>query len=242
MNNTRILLVGLGNTTLPNTRHNVGMMALDSIAKALNLNWTQKATWKSDITETTLRVPSADTVKEYQVTFLKPRKLMNISGSCVAQAVKDLSIPLKNLYVFHDDMQRDIGKVNLKGNGSANGHNGIKSVIDNLRTNEFKRVRIGVGRPAAEIDDRSYGVVANFVLGKFTTKELDMLEKTVYPMWTQNQGLELLCDKGELIQSPKKKNKHSNPNKIKKKKKEELFEEHEQLVAQEPHNINIEDK
>lgn len=129
-------------------------------------------------------------------------------------------------------MQRDIGKVNLKANGSANGHNGIKSVIDNLRTNEFKRVRIGVGRPAAEIDDRSYQVVANFVLGKFTPKELEKLEQVVYPMWTQNQGLELLCDEGKLIQAPKKKNKNSNPNtKIKKK---ELFEKHELLVTQEP--------
>lgn len=63
-------------------------MALDSIAKALNLDWSQKATWKSDITETTIRIPGVDSVKEYQVTLLKPRKLMNISGSCVAQAGK----------------------------------------------------------------------------------------------------------------------------------------------------------
>lgn len=133
-------------------------------------------------------------------------------------------------------MQRDIGKVNLKGNGSANGHNGIKSVIDNLRTNEFKRVRIGVGRPSAEIDDRSYDVVANYVLGKFTPNEISKLEKIVYPMWTQNQGLELLCDKGELIKAPKKKNKNSNPNK--KKKKQELFEENEQLVTQESNQIS----
>lgn len=62
------------------------MMALDSIAKALNLTWSQKNTWKSDITETTIRIPSVDSVKEYHVTLLKPRKLMNISGSCVAQA------------------------------------------------------------------------------------------------------------------------------------------------------------
>lgn len=134
--------------------------------------------------------------------------------------VKDLHIPVKNLYVFHDDMQRELGKVNLKGNGSANGHNGIKSVIDNLRTNEFKRVRIGIGRPPSNIDDRSYDVVASFVLGKFTQGEITTLEDTVYPMWTKNQGLELLCDRGELFKKPKIKNKHANPNKLMKKAKE----------------------
>lgn len=61
------------------------MMALDAIAKSLNLSWTQNRSWKSDITETTIRTEDS---KEYQVTFLKPRKLMNISGSCVAQAGK----------------------------------------------------------------------------------------------------------------------------------------------------------
>ena len=104
-------------------------------------------------------------------------------------------------------MQRDLGKVNLKGNGSANGHNGIKSVIENLKTNEFKRVRIGIGRPPADIDDRSYDVVAGFVLSKFTQSEMARLEDVVYPMWTKNQGLELLCDKSQLFKAPKVKNK-----------------------------------
>jgi peptidyl-tRNA hydrolase len=62
------------------------MMALDSIAKAFNLTWSQNRTWKSDTTETTIRVETKQDVKEYHVTFLKPRKLMNISGSCVAAA------------------------------------------------------------------------------------------------------------------------------------------------------------
>lgn len=203
-------------------------MVLDSIASKLNLTWSQNKSWKSDITEATVRVEAKHEIKEYQVTLLKPRKLMNISGSCVAQAgkidsmasrlrvswlthlvfaVKDLGISLQNLYVFHDDMQRDLGKVNLKGNGSANGHNGIKSVIENLKTNEFKRVRIGIGRPPADIDDRSYDVVAGFVLSKFTQSEMSKLEDVVYPMWTKNQGLELLCDKGQLFKPPKVKNK-----------------------------------
>jgi PTH1 family peptidyl-tRNA hydrolase len=67
------------------------MMALDAIAKTLNLTWSQNKTWKSDTTSTTIQVESKNQVKEYQVVFLKPRKLMNISGSCVAQAGKEIT-------------------------------------------------------------------------------------------------------------------------------------------------------
>ncbi|KAI9487562.1 MAG: peptidyl-tRNA hydrolase-domain-containing protein [Benjaminiella poitrasii] len=235
MNHSKILLVGLGNKTLPNTRHNVGMMVLDSIAKNLNLTWSQNRNWKSDTIQTTIKVKRKEEIREYQVTLLKPRKLMNISGSCVAEAVKDLGIPLQNLYVFHDDMQRDLGKVNLKGGGSANGHNGIKSVIENLKTNEFKRVRVGIGRPPADIDDRSYEVVAGFVLSQFTQSEMDKLEEAVYPLWTKNQGLELLCDKGQIFKPSKpKKKKTVDPSKWEKnqqKKKNSTLLEAEEKVA-----------
>ncbi|EIE78525.1 hypothetical protein RO3G_03229 [Rhizopus delemar RA 99-880] len=165
MNQAKLLFVGLGNATLPNTRHNVGMM---------NHNW------KSDTTHTTVLVHSNKEVKEYQVTFLKPRKFMNISGSCVAQAVHDLSIPMSNLYIFHDDMQRELGK-------------------------DFKRVRIGIGRPP--FDDRSHDIVASFVLSKFNQGEIEQLESLVYPIWTRDQGLELLCDKGQLPKNKTKKKK-----------------------------------
>ncbi|KAI8086928.1 peptidyl-tRNA hydrolase [Gilbertella persicaria] len=183
MAQSRILLVGLGNVPLPNTRHNVGMMVLDAIAKSLNLTWSQNRSWKSDMAETNIQVQSKNEFHEYKLTLLKPRKLMNISGSCIAQAVKDLSLPLRNVYVFHDDMQRGLGKVN------------------------FNRVRIGIGRPPADIDNRSNDVVAQFVLSKFTQAEIATLEETVYPMWTQNNGLELLCHQGQLFKLPKVKNK-----------------------------------
>jgi PTH1 family peptidyl-tRNA hydrolase len=85
-------LVGLGNVPLPNTRHNVGMMTLDHIAKALGLTWSRHGPWKADKAETSIRIEtthkSETIIKEYNVTLLKPRKLMNISGSCVAQAGK----------------------------------------------------------------------------------------------------------------------------------------------------------
>ncbi|CAO3689064.1 hypothetical protein G6F70_001189 [Rhizopus microsporus] len=217
MSQTKILLVGLGNKTLPNTRHNVGMMVLDHIAQHLNLTWKQNASWKSDTTQTILKIVSPkDELQEYHVTFLKPRKFMNISGSCVAQAVKDLSIPLSNLYIFHDDMQRDLSKVSLKTGGSANGHNGVKSVIDHLRQHEFNRVRIGIGRPPA--DDRSHDVVADYVLNKFTEQEMNQLQTTVFPMWTRDHGLEQLMDTTRFMAFLKERQKKSK--KAKKKKDE----------------------
>ncbi|KAI9255304.1 peptidyl-tRNA hydrolase-domain-containing protein [Sporodiniella umbellata] len=216
MNQAKLLLVGLGNITHPNTRHNVGMMVLDQIAKHLDLSWAQNRNWKSDTTSTQIVVNLKKETKEYNVVFLKPRKLMNISGSCVAQAVKDLSIPLTNVYVFHDDMQRELGKVSLKASGSANGHNGIKSIIEHLKKDDFKRVRIGIGRP--KMDDRSHDIVANFVLGKFSSSEIEKLQTSVYPLWTEDQGLELLCDRGQLKPPAKKK---KTPKQAKKESDEE---------------------
>ncbi|ORE11649.1 peptidyl-tRNA hydrolase [Rhizopus microsporus var. microsporus] len=172
MSQTKILLVGLGNKTLPNTRHNVGMM---------------NTSWKSDTTQTILKILSPkDELQEYHVTFLKPRKFMNISGSCVAQAVKDLSIPLSNLYIFHDDMQRDLSKI----------------------------MRIGIGRPPA--DDRSHDVVADYVLNKFTEQELDQLQTTVFPMWTRDHGLEQLMDTTRFMAFLKERQKKSKKAKKKK--------------------------
>jgi PTH1 family peptidyl-tRNA hydrolase len=111
--------------------------------------------------------------------------------------VKDLSIPINNIYVFHDDLERELGKMSLKASGSANGHNGIKSVMDHLKSDQFKRVRIGIGRPI----DRDQ--VVDYVLSKFTLSEMETLEKIIYPMWTQ-QSIQLLCDKGEIAKQNKR--------------------------------------
>ncbi|KAI8885257.1 peptidyl-tRNA hydrolase [Backusella circina FSU 941] len=180
-------LVGLGNVPLPNTRHNVGMMVLDHIAHCHNLSWTTHLAWDSDITQKTIILEKNTKQIEYTITLLKPNKTMNISGSCVAQAVKDLSVPLDKLYLFHDDMQRDLGKVNIKRTGSANGHNGVKSVIEHLASTEFNRYRIGIGRPPLN-DDRSYDIVRSHVLGLFTESEMEILKKWVYPMWENDLG------------------------------------------------------
>jgi PTH1 family peptidyl-tRNA hydrolase len=104
-------------------------------------------------------------------------------------------------------LERELGKMSLKASGSANGHNGIKSVMDHLKSDQFKRVRIGIGRPI----DRDQ--VVDYVLSKFTSSEMDTLENIVYPMWTQ-QSIQLLCDKGEIGKQQKKRHLKNNSESI----------------------------
>jgi PTH1 family peptidyl-tRNA hydrolase len=105
--------------------------------------------------------------------------------------VKDLSVSLDKVYIFHDDMERELGEVDKKISGSANGHNGVKSAIENLNSKEFNRFRIGIGRPPQN-DDRSYAIVRSHVLGKFTLQEMEVLQKIVYPIWEND--LSLFCN------------------------------------------------
>ncbi|KAI9283753.1 peptidyl-tRNA hydrolase-domain-containing protein [Umbelopsis sp. AD052] len=225
MHTKRILIVGLGNYTHPLTRHSVGMVILDHIAEQLNMTWSLQRNWKAVSANAKFLVtdksakhsrstdPVTSVTTELDITLLKPRLLMNVCGPSVAKAVADLKVPLSNLYVMHDDLQRPLAKVSLKNGGSANGHNGIKSVAKHLRTDDFKRLRIGIGRPPKDIDDRSFDVVADFVLGKLTEPEMKALQEIVYPLFT-GDALNHLCLKETLTQPPKA----SKPPKVRKPK------------------------
>ncbi|KAI9259501.1 peptidyl-tRNA hydrolase-domain-containing protein [Phascolomyces articulosus] len=216
MSKNRILFVGLGNYTHPNTRHNAGMMILDHLASRLELSWIPHKPWKGHIAQTTVLLPfdrkeGAD-YTEIELTLLKPRLLMNVSGPSVAKAARDLAIPETNIYVFQDDLQRDLGKASLKSSGSANGHNGIKSVIQHLRTDAFWRVRLGVGRPESrEVDD-----VSDFVLAPFSPAEIRALESKTYPILDigPGLGLETLLLRKQLWREPTKKKKQKQPKKV----------------------------
>ncbi|CAO3660079.1 unnamed protein product [Umbelopsis ramanniana] len=214
MHTKRILIVGLGNYTHPLTRHSVGMVILDHIAQQLNMTWSIQRNWKAVsangkflVTDKSAKHsrstdPVNSVTTELDITLLKPRLLMNVCGPSVAKAVAELKVPLSNLYVIHDDLQRPLAKVSLKNGGSANGHNGIKSVAKHLRTDDFKRLRIGIGRPPKEVDDRSFDVVADYVLGKLTEAEMKALQDSVYPLLT-GDALNNLCLKETLAQLPK---------------------------------------
>lgn len=150
------LIVGLGNPgkEYDCTRHNVGFMVLDSI-----IIDDYKNKFNGDYL--------VKNIKGEKVLFLKPLTFMNNSGDCVYKFVNYFDIDIKDILVIQDDMDLEIGDFKLKKNSSAGGHNGIKSIISNLNTKEFLRLKIGIGHN---------GDTINYVLGKFSKKEIEVLK------------------------------------------------------------------
>lgn len=158
------LVVGLGNpgANYKKTRHNIGFEVLDLIASEENLKFA-KGRGKFD--EVSLFVGMQ------KLILAKPLTFMNLSGFAVRQLLDFYKIEIKDLLVVCDDVNIPFGKLRIRTKGSAGGNNGLKSIIQHLKTNEFSRLRIGVGvenNPAS---------LAGFVLGKFSEDENENLEK-----------------------------------------------------------------
>lgn len=136
------LIVGLGNpgAKYANTRHNVGWMALDAFAKKHGVS-VEKSGFQGVYGEMRWG-PSAE-----KVILLKPLTFMNLSGRSIAPAAHFYKIDPAEILVVYDDMEIDVGRLRMRLKGSAGGHNGMKSAIAELGTQEFPRLRIGVGRP-----------------------------------------------------------------------------------------------
>lgn len=134
----KYLVVGLGNPgkKYANTRHNVGFMAIDYIAKMANAK-PFKLKFKSQIAEVT--------IENKQVLLLKPETFMNLSGTAVLECMNFYKIPISNIIIIFDDVSLDIGKVRYRTKGSSGGQNGIKHIIAMLATEEIARIKIGVG-------------------------------------------------------------------------------------------------
>lgn len=135
------LIVGLGNpgAQYANTRHNTGWMALDAFARKHNVAFDQHR----------FHGLTGDLVfNGEKVILLKPLTYMNLSGLAVAPAVRFFKMDLTDLLVVYDDLDLKPGTLRMRVKGSAGGHNGMKSIIQELGTDEFPRLRIGIGRPA----------------------------------------------------------------------------------------------
>lgn len=147
------MLVGLGNPGLKyrHTRHNAGFDCIDVIAKSCGVAIKKKE--KNGIT-------GVGTVAGEKVLFVKPQTFMNNSGECVGALANFYKIPPENIIVISDDMELECGRIRIRRKGSAGGHNGLKSLIAHLKSENFLRLRIGVGRPAPGDD------VITHVLGK----------------------------------------------------------------------------
>lgn len=156
------LIVGLGNPSkeYENTRHNVGFMMLDYIASKRNLLFTQ---------EKMGGLFALDNIQNEKVILLKPQKYINLSGEVIKSFMDYYKIPLENLLVINDDMDLDVAAFRLRLKGGSAGHNGLKNIAFALKTEDYKRIKIGISKNAF-IDKKDY------VLGKFSRDDLKKIE------------------------------------------------------------------
>ena len=155
------LIVGLGNIGVEyaNTRHNMGVMVLDAWAQASNIVFESG------------RYGYTTTIsfKGRKFTLLKPSTYMNLSGKAVRYWMNELKIPLENLLVISDDLNIPFGTVRLRKNGSAGGHNGLTNINELLGTQEYARVRMGIG------NDFGRGHQVDYVLGELSDEEMEQM-------------------------------------------------------------------
>lgn len=168
------LIVGLGNigSEYAQTRHNIGFRVLDALAKASNLVFEDKRYGAV----TTLKV------KNQTLTLLKPSTYMNLSGNAVRYWMNEKKIPLENILVVVDDLSLPFGQLRMRPGGSEAGHNGLKHISSVLGTQQYARLRFGIG------NDFPRGGQVDFVLGEFTEEDLK----------TMDEQLELA---GEMVKS-----------------------------------------
>ena len=153
------MIVGLGNPgkDYQNTRHNVGFMVLDYFPG--NNSWKEKFKAMYNIQQ----------INGEKVLFVKPLTYMNLSGDAVVEFVNYYDIDLGNILIIHDDLDLPFGKYKLKVDSSAGGHNGIKSIINRLGTQNFARLKIGISHDRS-IDTKDY------VLGKFSKEDKELFD------------------------------------------------------------------
>ncbi len=158
------LIVGLGNIgmTYENTRHNAGFMAIDTLAEQEHIQ-VNRMKFKGYVGDVTLNGK--------RCLLLKPSTYMNNSGEAVVQAMQFYKIDIDHVIVIFDDISLDVGKLRIRRKGSAGGHNGIKSIIELTGSEDFARIKLGVGaKPHKSMN------LADWVLSKFKPEELEKMK------------------------------------------------------------------
>lgn len=158
------LIVGLGNpeNEYAHTRHNMGFDAINEVAEKNNINIT-KSKFKG-LYETGI-------IQGKKVILLKPQTYMNLSGESVKPYVDFYKIEKENILVIYDDMDIEPGKIKIRKKGSSGGHNGMKSIIQMVGTEDFPRIRIGIGRPEHNGDE------INHVIGAIPEEQIPLLDE-----------------------------------------------------------------
>lgn len=160
------LIVGLGNPGLyyAHTRHNVGFRTINKVANLTHIEIKGKK-YKSRIGQ--------GKILDKEVILAKPMTYVNLSGEAVGLLLREFQVNLSDLLVVYDDLSLALGKVRIRKKGSAGGHNGIDSIIKVLASEEFPRIRIGIGFPPLHLPFRDY------VLSRFTQEEEEIIEQAI---------------------------------------------------------------
>ena len=159
--------MGLGNpgTQYSNNRHNAGALFIDALAERERIK-VKKSGFSS--------IYGVGKIGETESVLVKPQTYMNLSGEAAIAIIKHYSLAPSDLIVVHDDIDIPLGKVKTKIGGGDGGHNGIRSIVSFLKSKDFRRIRIGVGRPPEGMD------TADYVLSRFKKSELSELQESTF--------------------------------------------------------------
>ncbi|MCC6747636.1 MAG: aminoacyl-tRNA hydrolase [Deltaproteobacteria bacterium] len=162
----RWIVVGLGNpgTRYQRNRHNIGFMVVERLARAGELAFKRSAKYAGELAQGEL--------SRRPVMLVKPQTFMNLSGRCVAPLARFYRVAPEQIVAVHDDVDLELGRLKVKQGGGDAGHNGLRSLTEELGSGDYVRVRLGVGRP-------TFGEVADYVLADFRASEQEAVEELV---------------------------------------------------------------
>jgi PTH1 family peptidyl-tRNA hydrolase len=161
---TELVLVGLGNpgAEYANTRHNIGWACLEAFSRRVGIELSRRR-WKARV--------GCGEIAGRRIWLLEPQTYMNLTGRSVLEATRDLGLDPSSVWVLHDELDLAFCRLRIRRGGSAAGHNGIRSIMAALHSDEFVRFRVGVGKPPEPGSEAGI----RYVLGRFTPAEAEML-------------------------------------------------------------------
>lgn len=193
------LFVGLGNPgkKYEGTRHNVGFMALDALSRKLGLQFQNQ--FKGEFAK--------GSWNNQDLLLLKPQTFMNLSGQSVQPCLAFYKIPITNLLVFHDDLDQPFGQIRLHKNRGHGGHNGIRDISAVLATQDYARIKMGIGRPAHPDFQ-----IADYVLQNFSNEEESGLSQFLnLSLEAASSVMQVGVDKSANIYNQNKSNQNKTP-------------------------------
>ena len=170
MNKNEIFIIGLGNPGKEyiNNRHNIGFLLLEKLSEKYDSKFVLKNKLKSQYSECK--------VNNLTYKLFMPNTFMNNSGDAVKSIVDWFKIDLNQLFIIVDDLDLPLGKIRFRKKGGSGGHNGLKSIIKKLQTENFNRIRIGIGSPPHNEKNKNFNTISH-VLGNISSEENQILDK-----------------------------------------------------------------